>query len=169
MTLQKRSTCVTAPYHQRKIMHQQRNWAQSWIIVSWQSKEWVAFIAKDMQCVTYPQSPTRDARDGSRGWWEGRRASLSHAFLLPITPREPLKRESERRLGTSQQLLSQINPWGPFVHFLFYVILTILYLWEFRAKTSSLLGGPCLSKSRFSGYFARYTRELLGCPRRDFA
>ena len=53
------------------------NWAQSWTIVSWQSKAWVAFIAKDMQCVTHPQSPTRDARDGNRGWWEGRRGEDS--------------------------------------------------------------------------------------------
>ena len=59
------------------------NWAQSWTIVSWQSKAWVAFIAKDMQCVTHPQSPTRDARDGNRGWWEGRRGEDS---LLRFPP-----------------------------------------------------------------------------------
>ena len=33
---------------------------------------------------------------------EKRRKSLSLAFLLPITPRAPLERDRERRLGTSK-------------------------------------------------------------------
>ena len=34
--------------------------------------------------------------------------SLSIAFLLPITPRVPLGRDSERRLGTSQLLVRKL-------------------------------------------------------------
>ena len=95
----------TAPYHQRKIMHQQMNWAQSWTIVSWQSKALVAFIAKDMQCVTHPQSPTRDARGGSRGWWEGRRGEDSLLCFPPShhTP-SATRRGCYRWLETSQML-----------------------------------------------------------------
>ena len=44
---------------------------------------------------------TRVAGAGGDGKGKGRK-SLSLAFLLPITPRAPLERDSERRLGTSQ-------------------------------------------------------------------
>ena len=36
---------------------------------------------------------------------KGRESSLSFAFLLPITPLAPLRKDGERRLGTSQPLL----------------------------------------------------------------
>ena len=50
-----------------------------------------------------PSSPsvTRVAGVGGDGKGKGRK-SLSLAFLLPITPRAPLERDSERRLGTGQ-------------------------------------------------------------------
>jgi len=42
---------------------------------------------------------------GARGDGKGkRRKSLSLAFLFVITPRAPLERDRERRLGTSQSI-----------------------------------------------------------------
>ena len=61
--------------------------------------------------LTRPQSSlslllilTREARPGGARGVMGRRkeGSLSFAFLLPIIPSAPLRRASERRLGTSQ-------------------------------------------------------------------
>ena len=43
---------------------------------------------------------------------EKRRKSLSLAFLLPITPRAPLERDRERRLGTSQ-IQNSLELWIP--------------------------------------------------------
>ena len=92
------------------------NWAKShngsWLgsklirtIISCQSKAWVAFIAKDVQCVTHPQSSARDARDGSRGWWEGRRGedSLLRFASSHHTPRAT-RRGCYRWLETSHML-----------------------------------------------------------------
>ena len=44
----------------------------------------------------------RAAGAGGGGKEKGRKSSLSFAFLLPITPLAPLRRDRERRLGTSQ-------------------------------------------------------------------
>ena len=168
------------------------NWAQSWTIVSWQRKAWVAFIAKDtaisrkvvgksardnpewycgwflihcfskkfqtmareamdvclrvlkesnksrfdsysvrksvliishitfpdcrvhsfsdnlsrnscMQCVTHRQSLTRDARDGNRGWWEGRRGEDS---LLRFPPSHHTLRATRRDCYRSDAVFS---------------------------------------------------------------
>ena len=98
----KRSTCVTAPYHQRKIRHQQMNWAKShngsWLgsklirtIISCQSKAWVAFIAKDMPCVTHPQPSTRDARREQGLMGREKRGRLSRS--LSIFPSHPARHE----------------------------------------------------------------------------
>ena len=43
---------------------------------------------------------------------EKRRKSLSLAFLLPITPRAPLERDRERRLGTSE-IQNSLELWIP--------------------------------------------------------
>ena len=58
-----------------------------------------------MLCLTHPLSPTRDARDGSRGWWEGRRGEDSLLRFLPShhTPRAT-RRGCYRWLETSQML-----------------------------------------------------------------
>ena len=46
---------------------------------------------------------TRAVEAGGDGKGKGRKSlSLSLAFLLPITPLAPLRRDKERRLGTSQ-------------------------------------------------------------------
>ena len=50
--------------------------------------------------LTRPQSSSGNAR--------GRERSLSLAFLLPITPRTPLGRDSERRLEVSQLLVRKL-------------------------------------------------------------
>ena len=50
--------------------------------------------------LTRPQSSSRNAR--------AREQSLSLAFLLPITPRAPLGRDSEKRLGASQLLVRKL-------------------------------------------------------------
>ena len=73
----------------------------------------------------------------------------------------------------------KINPSGPFGKFLFYVILTISYLWacsiipHWKVIITQRFRAACSSKSRyFSGIltayfnskcFLLYTRELLGC------
>ena len=54
-----------------------------------------------LSTLTRPQSSSHNAPGGSRGWWKGKR-SLSLAFVLAITPLAPLRRDRERRLGTSQ-------------------------------------------------------------------
>ena len=98
----KRSTCVTAPYHQCKIRHQQMNWAKShngsWLgsklirtIISCQSKAWVAFIAKDMPCLTHPQSSTRDARREQGLMGREKRGRLSPS--LSTFPSHPARHE----------------------------------------------------------------------------
>ena len=46
----------------------------------------------------------RAAGAGGGGKEKGRESSLSFAFLLPITPLAPLRKDGERRLGTSQPL-----------------------------------------------------------------
>ena len=46
----------------------------------------------------------RAAGAGGGGKEKGRKSSLSFAFLLPITPLAPLRRDRERWLGTSQPL-----------------------------------------------------------------
>ena len=53
--------------------------------------------------LTRPQSSPRNARGR-----ELRERSLSLAFLFPITPRAPLGRDSERRLGASQLLVRKL-------------------------------------------------------------
>ena len=47
----------------------------------------------------------RAAGAGGDGKEEGRKSSLSFAFLLPTTPLAALRRDGEGRLGTSQPLL----------------------------------------------------------------
>ena len=92
-----------------------------------------------------PQSSSPNARSVTRGWWEGKRdevnlvprafpskngwgpyfegkalgmrlgGSLSFAFLLPITPRAPLGRDSERQLGAALQLCPPLQ-FGPLTY-----------------------------------------------------
>ena len=73
---------------------------------AWHSGKWRDYqiSIQRAQMLTRPQSSSRNTRDGSKGWWEGKREedSLSLAFLLPITPCATKERQRERRLGTSQ-------------------------------------------------------------------
>ena len=55
--------------------------------------------------LTRPQSSSRTGAKGAGGDGKGKArktTSLSLAFVLPITPLAPLRRDRERRLGTSQ-------------------------------------------------------------------
>ena len=56
------------------------------------------------QSLTRPQSSSRNARGGSRGWWEGKRKEDSLPRFPPShhTPRATKERQRERRMGTSQ-------------------------------------------------------------------
>ena len=54
--------------------------------------------------LTRPQSSSRNARGGSRGWWEGKKEEDSLPRFPPShhTPHATKERQRERRLGTSQ-------------------------------------------------------------------
>ena len=112
----KRSTCVTAPYHQRKIRHEQVNWAKShdgsWLgsklirtTIRCQSKAWVAFIAKDMPCLTHPQSSTRDAWRATGAGVDGK-GEEARDSLLRVPPSHHTPRATRRGCYRSDAVFS---------------------------------------------------------------
>ena len=71
---------------------------------------------------------------------EKRRKSLSLAFLLPITPRAPLERDRERRLGTSQ-IQNSLELWIPCCGFRTSGTgLRISWQWNLDYRFQSLVG-----------------------------
>ena len=71
---------------------------------------------------------------------EKRRKSLSLAFLLPITPRAPLERDRERRLGTSQ-IQNSLEFWIPCCGFQTSGTgLRISWQWNLDCRFQSLVG-----------------------------